>query len=224
MGYPQVSFGGLFSTIGDPTSFVSRDNRSYELYDNVMLDRGDHHLKFGGYLFRLRVQSGQSRPTRAATSPSTASGPATRSPTSCSAIRASSQVGIGRADEHGRSTWLHVYGQDDWKVALEPDAELRAAVRDQRPDDRRRQSAVGDRSRPGGRFVIASDDNGQHFAGRARRCCRRSRFRYVDVEGCRLDARAAAPELSPLRAARSASSGRSATTARPSSTPGSASS
>ena len=53
MGYPQVSFGGLFSTIGDPTSFVSRENRSYELYDNVLLDRGSHHLKFGGYLFRL---------------------------------------------------------------------------------------------------------------------------------------------------------------------------
>jgi len=28
MGFPQVSFGGLFSTIGDPTSFVSRENRS----------------------------------------------------------------------------------------------------------------------------------------------------------------------------------------------------
>ena len=50
---PQVAFGGLFSTIGDPTSFVSRDNRSFELYDNVMLDRGNHHLKFGGYLFHL---------------------------------------------------------------------------------------------------------------------------------------------------------------------------
>ena len=36
MGYPQVSFSGLFSTIGDPTSFVSRDDRSYEVYDNVM--------------------------------------------------------------------------------------------------------------------------------------------------------------------------------------------
>ena len=54
MGYPQVSFGGLFSAIGDPTSFVSRENKSFELYDNVMLDRGNHHLKFGGYLFHLR--------------------------------------------------------------------------------------------------------------------------------------------------------------------------
>ncbi|MEQ1913377.1 MAG: hypothetical protein ABMA15_31480, partial [Vicinamibacterales bacterium] len=37
MGYPQVSFGGQFSAIGDPTSFVSRNNKSFELYDNVML-------------------------------------------------------------------------------------------------------------------------------------------------------------------------------------------
>ena len=43
MGYPQVAFGGLFSAIGDPTAFVSRDDRSFELYDNVMLDRGNHH-------------------------------------------------------------------------------------------------------------------------------------------------------------------------------------
>jgi hypothetical protein len=53
MGYPQVSFGGLFSTIGDPAAFVSREDRSYELYDNIMADRGAHHVKFGGYLFRL---------------------------------------------------------------------------------------------------------------------------------------------------------------------------
>src|SRR5258708_6455745 len=53
MGYPQVSFGGLFSTIGDPTAFVSRENRSYELYDNFTVNRRDHELKFGGYLFRL---------------------------------------------------------------------------------------------------------------------------------------------------------------------------
>src|SRR5262249_3601551 len=53
MGYPQVSFGGLFSAIGDPTSFVSRNDKSVELYDNLMFDRGSHHLKFGGYFFHL---------------------------------------------------------------------------------------------------------------------------------------------------------------------------
>jgi hypothetical protein len=52
-GYPQVSFAGLFSTIGDPTSFVSRENRSLELYENVLIDRGAHHLKLGGYFFDL---------------------------------------------------------------------------------------------------------------------------------------------------------------------------
>ena len=35
-----------------------------------------------------------------------------------------------------------MYGQDDWKLTLEPDAELRPAIRDQRPDERRRQPAV----------------------------------------------------------------------------------
>ena len=53
MGFPLVSFGGQFSPIGDPASFVSRNNTSLELYDNVVVDRGAHHWKFGGYLFRL---------------------------------------------------------------------------------------------------------------------------------------------------------------------------
>ena len=144
MGYPQVSFGGLFSAIGDPTSFVSRENRSYEMYDNVMFDRGGHHLKFGGYLFQLRVQPGESRPTRGATSRSTASGPATRSPIFCSGTRASSQVGIGRADEHGRSTWLHVYGQDDWRIRpnLTLNYGLRYEINGQMTDVDNRLSAV----------------------------------------------------------------------------------
>ena len=91
------------------------------------LDRGTHRVKFGGYLFRLEFNPVNPQ-RRAARSPSTASGPATRSPISCSAIRASAQVGIGRADEHGRTTWLHVYGQDDWQSALEPDASTTACA------------------------------------------------------------------------------------------------
>jgi hypothetical protein len=54
MGYPQVSFAGRFSSIGDPTSFVSRDNRSIELYENVLVDRGNHRLKMGAYVFHLQ--------------------------------------------------------------------------------------------------------------------------------------------------------------------------
>jgi hypothetical protein len=115
MGYPQVSFGGLFSTIGDPTSFVSRDDRSYEVYDNVMYEKGNHRVKFGGYLFHLVFN-----PVK----PMNARGNFTfNGQWSGNAFAdfllgypSSSQVGIGRADEHGRSTWFHTYGQDDWQV------------------------------------------------------------------------------------------------------------
>ena len=177
MGYPQVSFGGLFSAIGDPTSFVSRENRSFELYDNVMLDRGNHHFKFGGYLFHLEFNPVNPTNAQRATSHSTASGRATRSPTSCSAIRASSQVGIGRADEHGRSTWLHVYAQDDWKVRsnLTFNYGLRYEINSQMADVDNRLSAI---DLPGRRFVIASDDDGSLSPTRSR-CCRRFRLPYV---------------------------------------------
>jgi Carboxypeptidase regulatory-like domain len=158
MGYPQVSFGGLFSTIGDPTAFVSRENRSYELYDNVMLDRGNHHLKFGGYLYRLEFNP---------VSPTNARGNFTFNGQWTGNAFAdfllgypsSSQVGIGRADEHGRSTWLHVYGQDDWKVRsnLTLNYGLRYEVNSQMADVDNRLSAV---DLPGRRFVIASDANG----------------------------------------------------------------
>ncbi|MEO8256693.1 MAG: carboxypeptidase regulatory-like domain-containing protein [Acidobacteriota bacterium] len=158
MGYPQVSFGGLFSAIGDPTSFVSRNNRSYELYDNVMLDRGNHHLKFGGYLFHLRFNP---------VNPTNARGNFTfTGQWSGNAFAdfllgypSSSQVGIGRADEHGRSTWLHVYGQDDWKVRsnLTVNYGLRYEINSEMTDVDNRLSAV---DLPNRRFVIASDDNG----------------------------------------------------------------
>lgn len=52
-GYPQVSFGGLFSTVGDATSFVTRRDTSIEFYDNVFINRGAHKIKFGVYLYRL---------------------------------------------------------------------------------------------------------------------------------------------------------------------------
>ena len=115
MGYPQVGFGGTFSAMGDPTFFVSRENRSYELFDNVMVDRGNHHFKFGAYLFHLDFNP---------VLPTNARGNFTfNGQWSGNAFAdfmlgypSVSQVGIGRADEHGRSTWLHLYAQDDWKV------------------------------------------------------------------------------------------------------------
>jgi hypothetical protein len=158
MGYPQVAFGGLFSAIGDPTTFVSRDDRSYELYDNVMFDRGSHHLKFGGYLFRLEFNP---------VNPANARGNFTfNGQWSGNAFAdfllgypSNSQVGIGRADEHGRSTWFHVYGQDDWRINsnFTLNYGLRYEINSQMSDVDNRLSAI---DIPNERFVIASDSSG----------------------------------------------------------------
>jgi hypothetical protein len=158
MGYPQVAFGGLFSSIGDPSSFVSRENRSYELYDNVMVERGNHHFKFGGYLFRLEFNP--VLPTNARGN-FTFNGQWTGNAFADFMLGypTVSQVGIGRADEHGRSTWLHVYGQDDWRIKsnLTLNYGLRYEINSEMTDIDNRLAAV---DLPGRRFVIASDENG----------------------------------------------------------------
>jgi hypothetical protein len=73
----------------------------------------------------------------------------------------SAQVGIGRADEHGRTTWMHLYGQDDWKARpnLSVNYGLRYEINGQMTDRDNRLSAI-DLGVPGGRFVVASDDQG----------------------------------------------------------------
>ena len=115
MGFPQVSFGDLFSTIGDPTSFVSREDHSFELYNNFLFDRGAHHLKLGAYLFHLDFNPVNPNAGRGAF---TFNGQWTGNAFADFLLGypSAAQVGIGRADEHGRATWVHVYGQDDWKI------------------------------------------------------------------------------------------------------------
>ena len=161
LGYPQVSFSGLFSTIGDPASFVSRENRSYELYDNLMLERGAHHLKVGGYLFRLKFNPVNPNAARGAF---TFNGQWTGNAFGDFLLGYPSvaQAGIGRSDEHGRTTWFHAYGQDDWKVSqnLTVNYGLRYEIDGQMNDIDNRLSAI-DLTVPGGRFVIASNGRGQ---------------------------------------------------------------
>jgi carboxypeptidase family protein len=160
-GYPQVSFGGLFSAIGDPTSFVSRDDRSVEIYENLLIDRGTHRLKVGGYLFDLSFNPVNPNAARGAF---TFNGQWTGNAFADFLLGypSAAQVGIGRADEHGRSTWFHVYGQDDWRVTpkLSVNYGLRYEINGQMNDADNRLSAI-DLSVPGGRFVIASDDQGR---------------------------------------------------------------
>jgi carboxypeptidase family protein len=159
MGYPQVSFGGVYSTIGDPTAFVSRQDRSFELYDNVMVGRGNHQLKFGAYLFHLDFNPVLPNTARGAL---TFTGQFTGNALAdfLLGFPTAGQVGIGRGAEQGRASWLHLYGQDDWHVTshLTLDYGLRYEINGQMTDANNRLSAV---DVPGGRFVIASNASGQ---------------------------------------------------------------
>jgi len=157
-GFPQVSTGGLYGTMGDPTIFTTRANQHVELYDNVTIDRGRHRLKLGAYFFHLQLRPEQPDNARGAF---TYTGQFTGNafadfllgyPTSATA-------GIGRGDEDGRTNWLHLYAQDDWQPRsnLTVNAGLRYEFNQHIYDARNRLSSI-DLSAPGGRFVIASDE------------------------------------------------------------------
>jgi hypothetical protein len=160
MGYPQISTRGLYSTFGDPTSFVYRDNRHVEVYENVLLDRGAHRIKFGAYYFNLHFRPEQPDNARGAFSfTGQFSGNAFADfllgyPTTAAA-------GIGRGDENARTNWVHLFAQDDWR--LRPNLTVNLGLRYEynqhmRADDNRLSSV--DYQTPGGRFVIASDERG----------------------------------------------------------------
>jgi hypothetical protein len=160
VGYPQITTRGLYSTMGDPATFVSRRNQHFELYDNVTLDRGRHRVKFGGYFFHLKLRPQQPDNARGAfTYTGQFSGNAFGDfllgyPTSATS-------GTGRGDEDGRTNWLHLYAQDDWLVRdnLTLNLGLRYEYNQHMYDVNNRLSSI-DLDTPGGRFVVASDENG----------------------------------------------------------------
>jgi hypothetical protein len=160
VGYPQISTGGLYSTFGDPTSFVYRNNEHFELYDTVALELGGHRVKFGGYYFHLKFRPEQPDNARGAfTYTGQFSGNALADFLLGYPVTAVS--GIGRGDEDGRTSWLHFFAQDDWRMRdnLTLNVRLRYEYNQHMRDQRNRLSSV-DYETPGGRFVIASDDNG----------------------------------------------------------------
>jgi hypothetical protein len=167
-GYPQVSFGGIFSTVGDPTSIISRHDKHFEFFDNIVWRRGNHVVKFGGYLFHLNLNPSNpdnARGSFAFTNRWTSSRAGLADGNAFAdfllGYPSTGQVGIGRGEEEGRTNWLHLYVQDDWQVtpSLTINAGLRYEVNQHMVDAQNRLSAI-DLSVPGGRFVIASDDQG----------------------------------------------------------------
>ncbi len=161
VGYPQISTRSQFSTFGDPTSFVRRNNEHFEVYDSLLVDRGAHRLKFGGYFYHLNLRPEQPDNARGVfTYSGQFSGDAFADfllgyPTTAVS-------GIGRGDEDGVTNWWHLYAQDDWQMRsnLTVNLGLRYEHNQHMRDSRNHLSSV-DYQTPGGRFVIASDEDGR---------------------------------------------------------------
>ena len=160
VGYPQISTRGLYSTFGDPTSFVYRANQHVELFENLSIDRGVHRVKFGAYYFHLRFRPEQPDNARGAfTYTGQFSGNAFAD--FLLGYPATAVAGIGRGDEDGRTNWIHLYAQDDWRIRrnLTINLGLRFEHNQHMQAVDYRLSSI-DLDTPGGRYVIASDDEG----------------------------------------------------------------
>jgi len=159
-GFPQISTSGLYSTFGDPATTVYRDNEHFEIYDNLVFDRRNHRLKIGAYWFHLRLRPEQPDNARGAFR---YSGQFTGNAFADFLLGypASATSSVGRGDEDGRTQWLHAYAQDDWRVrdTLTINYGLRYEYNQHMRAADNRLSSV-DLTTPGGRFVIASDDEG----------------------------------------------------------------
>jgi hypothetical protein len=169
IGYPQMSFAGVQSTMGDPTSFVYRHNRSFDVYDNVTINRGRHRIKLGVSWFHLKFNPSDPDSARGSfsfTNRWTSSRVDTANGNAFAdfllGFPTSAQVGIGRGEEDGRTNWVHSYLQDDWQVVdgLTVNAGLRYEYNQHMREVENRLSAV-DVSVPGGRFIISSDKDGR---------------------------------------------------------------
>jgi len=160
VGFPQISTAGLYSTMGDPATFVSRDNEHFEVYNNFLIDRGEHRFKFGGYLFHLRFRPLNADTARGAF---TYTGQWTGNALAdfLLGFPTSARSGIGSGHEDARTTWLHLYAQDEWRVRrnLTFNYGLRYELNSHMRDVNNHLSSI-DLSVPGGRYVIASDDAG----------------------------------------------------------------
>ncbi len=132
MGYPQISLSNAFSTIGSPAGFISRTDRDFELFDNLLIHRGRHSLKSGFYFFHLDFDPSFPNAARGVYTYSgayTANGPGTGNPLADFLLGypSQAQAGIGSGAENAHTNWAHFYLQDGWQITpnLTVDAGLR---------------------------------------------------------------------------------------------------
>src|SRR5262245_47216758 len=167
VGYPQMSFAGVQSTMGDPTSFVFRSNKSFDLYDNVLINLGKHKVKFGGSWFHLKFNPsdpdsarGNFSFTNRWTSSRAGAVDGNAFADFLLGFPTSATVGIGRGEEDSRTNWLHTYIQDDWEpiTGLTINAGLRYEYNQHMREVENRLSAIDVLGR---RYVIASGKDGK---------------------------------------------------------------
>ena len=156
-GFPQISTGGFYSTMGDPTVNTTRRTQHFELYDNFTWDRGAHRVKFGGYFYHLQLQPVQADNARGAFS-YTGQFSGNAFADFLLGYPTTAVSGIGRGDEDGRSNWLHLYVQDDWQARnnLTFNLGLRYEYNQHMYDVNNRLSSI---DLDNARLVVASDES-----------------------------------------------------------------
>ncbi|HEY2843740.1 MAG TPA: TonB-dependent receptor [Bryobacteraceae bacterium] len=166
LGFPQVSFGGQFSSMGDPALFTFRSNRDFEFFDNVSYHWRAHNIKFGAYLMHYDLQPVNPNGARGVfaftprfTSSAAGLGNGSAFADFLLGDPTTAQVGLGRAAMDATANWGHFYLQDSWQVTrnLKLDAGLRYEYNQNMTDASNRMAAIDPAS---GRFVIASDSAG----------------------------------------------------------------
>src|SRR2546427_7212369 len=164
MGYPQISLSNAFSTIGSPAGFISRTDRDFELFDNVLIHRGRHTFQFGAYFFHLDFDPSFPNDARGIYTYNgsyTANGPNTGNPLADFLLGypSQAQAGIGGGAENAHTNWAHFYLQDGWQIT--PNLTLDAGLRYEYNANlvaRANQTADIDLSAPGGpAFVVAGN-------------------------------------------------------------------
>jgi len=169
LGYPQFSFGGQFTTMGDPALFTFRGNRDFELYDNLTFHHGKHTLKFGVYFMHYDLQTVNPNGARGVFSytprwTSSAAGLADGNAFADFLLGdpTTAQAGLGRAAVDGNTNWAHFYVQDNWQITsnFKVDIGIRYEYNQNMTDSANQFTAI-DPNVPAGRIVIASDGSGR---------------------------------------------------------------
>ena len=157
-GYPQVSLSNTFSTIGTAAGSTSRSDRDFELYDNVLIHRGSHGIRFGGYFFHLDFNPRFPNDARGIyTYNGSYSGDALAD--FLLGYPSQAQVGIGEGAENAHTSWAQFYIDDGWQ--LRPSLKIEAGLRYEYNANlvtQSNQTSNIDLSAPGGpAFVVAGN-------------------------------------------------------------------